>query len=306
MKLPFFNNWLTWSVNGSPYALRSDKNDVVTFSASKHSLNSVGSYKEELLNNAAKMRDYYSDPFDVLYSGGIDSEVILRVFKELGIKHNTIIVRYKDGYNARELANALDYVTTLNIPYKVIDFDLKKFYENDAYDLCVKSSCIRVGRVNHIKFCIDFCDNIPVMGEGDIYWYRTYGTDYNLPTEWKFLVSEASHNCNMYLTHLGRENVCDFYEFTPELIKAYNQQPIMKQLLNDELQGKISNWSSKWAMHSQLWPDMVKRIKLTGLEGQGEPGSVPGFVSSLQEIIESKLGPGNDYWYTLPELNNFI
>lgn len=305
MKLPFFNNWLSWSINDSPYSLRKNKDDICKFTITP--LNSkVGTYKQELISNVVAMRDYYSGTFDVLYSGGIDSEVILRIFKELRIKHNTIIVRYKDNYNYREIEHALECVKSLNIPYKIIDFDLQKFYEQDAYDLCVKSSCIRVGRVNHIKFCVDFCDNIPVMGEGDIYWYRTHGTDYTKPTEWKFLVSEASHNCNMYLTSLGRENVCDFYEFTPGLIKAYNNQLIMKKLLNDEFKGKVSNWSSKWEMHRELWPDMKQRIKLTGLEKDGPAGTMPEFVSILQDTIEKEIGPGNDYWYTLEELNNII
>lgn len=305
MKLPFYNAWMSWQMNDVEYGLRTNKDDVCTFKTVKSSRN-IGTYKEELINNVKAMRDYYTGQFDVLYSGGVDSEVILRIFKELRIPHNTIVVRYKDGYNQREISYALESLESLNIPYKVIDFDLKHFYENDAYDLCKKSSCIRVGRVNHVKFCVDFCDNIPVMGEGDIYWYRTHGIDYTKPTEWKFLVSEASHNCNSYLTSLGRENVCDFYEFTPELIKAYNQQPIMQDLLNDRIPGKTSNWSSKWLMHSQLWPDLIKRVKLTGLEGDKEPGHTPEFVSILQETIENEIGPGNDYWYTPDELDQLI
>ena len=305
MKLPTLDGWLSWSMNGVPYALRKNKDCVCTFNMVK-SDTQVGTYKEELLNNARAIRDYYSDPFDVLYSGGIDSEVILRVFKELGIKHNTIVVRYKDGYNKREVDCAIESLKQLNLPHKIIDFDLKKFYENEAYDLCIKSSCIRVGRVNHVKFCADFCDNIPIMGEGDIYWYRTHDIDYTVPSEWRFIVSEASHNCNSYLTSLGRENVCDFYEFTPNLIKAYNNQPIMQQLLNDKIPGKTSNWSSKWLMHSELWPDLIKRVKLTGLEGDNVPGSAPDFVSTLQDTINNEIGPGNDYWYTLDELNKLI
>lgn len=305
MKRPTLNGWLSWSVNGVPYALRKSKDDVCTFTMVKNN-NPVLSYRKELLNNAKAMREYYTGKFDVLYSGGVDSEVILRIFKELGIKHNTIMIRYKNGYNQREIDCGIASLDALDIPYKIIDFDLQKFYENEAYDLCIKSSCIRVGRVTHIKFCVDFCDNIPVMGEGDIYWYRTHGIDYTKPTEWKFIISEASHNCNSYLTSLGRENVCDFYEFTPNLIKAYNQQPIMQQLLNDNIPGKTSNWSSKWLMHSYLWPDLTKRLKLTGLEGDGVPGSMPKFVSNLQTVIGEEIGQGNDYWYTPSELDQLI
>lgn len=305
MKLPFYNAWVKWSINGVPYASRKHKDDICEFVYSPEK-SKVGTYKEELLNNAKYARDYFSGKFDVLYSGGVDSEVILRVFKELGIKHNTIIVRYKDGYNHREISHAINSVQSLNIPYKIIDFDLKKFFETEAYDTCIESSCIRAGRSPYIKFCRDFCDNIPVMGEGDVYWYRFGGTDYTKPADWKFMMMEASHNCSMYMTKLGRENLCDFYEFTPNVIKAYNNQPIMQDLLNDKIPGKLSNWSSKWRIHNQLWPDMAHRVKLTGLEGDGVPGTTPEFVSSLQKVVDEEIGPGNTYWYTEEELDNLI
>jgi hypothetical protein len=305
MKLPFNGAWLKWKTNGVDYALRKNKNDTVTFTFDRIT-RTLGSYKQELYNNARAIRDYYSGTFDVLYSGGIDSEVILRVFKELNIKHNTIVVKYKNDYNVREIEYAIASLTSLNIPYKIIDFDLKRFYENEAYDLCIKSSCLRVGRVNHLKFCLDFCDNIPVMGEGDIYWYRNGGIDYSNPPNWKFLMSEASHNCGMYLTNIGRENVCDFYEFTPYLIKAYNQQPLMQQLLTDKIPGKLSNWSSKWLMHRELWPDLLQRPKLTGLERYEAPGTMPEFVKTLQDVIIHQLGEGNDYWYSSEELDQMF
>lgn len=305
MKLPFHNGWVQWKMNDLLYGARKTKDDVCTFNFKKTNDN-VASYYDELLNNARMMRDYYSDPFDVLYSGGIDSEVIIRAFKDLGIKHNTIIVRYNDGYNKREIDCALELVKGMNIPYKIIDFDIKKFFENDAYDWCIKSSCLRVGRVNHVKFCVDFCDNIPVMGEGDVYWHRSLESDYSKKSDWKFVVGEANHTCNMFLTSIGKENVCDFYEFTPNLIKAYNNLPIIKRLLDDRIPGKHSNWSSKWLIHKEIWPDMKQRVKLTGLEKDAAAGTMPDFVSELQETILKELGQGNDYWYTKEELDRLI
>lgn len=305
MKLPFYDNWQKWTVNDVLYSHRKNKSDHWNFSM-RRCTEPIGTLKEELFNNASKIRDYYTGPFDVLYSGGIDSEVVLRVFKELGIKHNTIIVKYKNGYNHREITNAIETVKSLNIPYTLIDFDLEKFYETEAYDLSIESSCIRVGRATHIKFCKDFCDNIPVMGEGDVYWRRDLGTDYSKPSAWRFIIAEDSHNCGMFMTKLGRENVCDFFEFTPNIIKAYNNYPLVQQLLNDKISGKTSNWSSKWLIYRDIWPDLVQRVKLTGLEGDKEPGYMPMFVKELQDVIEAKIGPGNTYWCTPDELNKFV
>lgn len=305
MKLPFFNNWLTWNVNAEPYGLRTNKNDIVTFDTTKSNI-PVGNYKEELLNNARMIREYYSGKFDVLYSGGVDSEVVLRIFKELRIEHNTIIVRYKNDYNYREIQCALEFVKSHNIPHKVIDFDLEKFYKDEAYDLFVKSSCIRAARLPHIKFCADFCDNIPIMGEADVYWRRSLGADYTQKSDWKFIVSESAHNCNMYLNSLQRENACDFFEFTPNVIKSYNQLPIIKMLLADQISNKVSNWSSKWLIHQEIWPDLIKRVKLIGYEKNNIPGTVPTFIAELQTVMENSIGSGNDYWYTQEELNHII
>jgi hypothetical protein len=305
IQYPFHNAWIKWKMNDQPYQLRKNKTDICTFEVTKTE-DPVKTYKEELLNNARMIREYYPGKFDVLYSGGVDSEVVLRVFNELKIKHNTIIVRYNDDYNYKEIECALEFVKSYNIPYKIIDFNLEKFYQNEAYDLFVKSSCIRAGRLPHIKFCADFCDNIPIMGEGDIYWRRTLGSDYTQKSDWKFIMSEASHNCNMYLNSLGRENVCDFFEFTPNVIKSYNQLPIIKMLLNDQIPNKISNWSSKWLIHKEIWPDLKKRVKLIGYEKNNEPGTTPAFITELQTVIENKIGPGSDYWYTLEELNRII
>ena len=154
MKNPTLNGWLSWSYNDVPYTYRTSKNDVYTYHVNITKPVIAKSYYDEIYNNARLARDYFTGEFDVLLSGGIDSEVIVRTFKDLGIKHNTFIFRYEDNYNYREVASAIDICTCLNIPYKIIDLNLKKFFETDAYDLFKDSGCIRAGRLPHLKFFV--------------------------------------------------------------------------------------------------------------------------------------------------------
>jgi len=208
MKLPTLDGWLSWSFDDVAYSQRTNKNSVYKFQINKRLTLPIDSYYEEIYNNARHMRDYYSGTFDVLLSGGIDSEVVIRTFKDLGINHNTFIFRYENNYNYKDVESAVEMATSLGISYKIIDFPLKKFYENDAYNLFKKSKCIRSARLTHLKF-FDYLDNIPVMGDAEPYWKRVLESDYSKKSEWLMPLGESNHNCCIYCHNLGRENVCD-------------------------------------------------------------------------------------------------
>ena len=305
MKLPTLDGWLSWSFDDIAYSQRTDKNSVYKFQIKKRLTLPVGSYYEEIYNNARHMRDYYSGTFDVLLSGGIDSEVVVRTFKDLGIKHNTFIFKYENNYNYRDVDSAVEIATSLGIDYKIIDFPLQKFYENDAYDLFKKSKCIRSARLTHLKF-FDYLDNIPVMGDAEPYWKRVLGADYSKKSEWLIPLGENNHNSSIYCHNLGRENVCDWYEFSPNLIASFNNLPIVQDLINDKINGKQSSWTSRIPIHKILWPDIKPKHKLVGYEIDKPPGTYPEFVTNLQEIMTSEIGVGNEYWFTQSQLNDLL
>jgi hypothetical protein len=299
-----FEDWYSWSFDNVYKGKRINKQSIYQYHISPVDLPQHGTFFEEMYASARLMRDCFRDTFDVLLSGGIDSEIVVRVFKDLKIKHNTYIFRYKNNYNYREVSHAIDIAKCLNIKYKIIDFDLEKFFENEANALFKESRIIHAGRLPHIKFT-DYVDNIPIMGEGDPYW-RRFPETYDSPGEWKFLFSESSHCCSTYLNRKGRENVCDWYEFTPNLIKSFNDLPIIQDLLADKLTGKISNWSSRLPIFRQQWPDIKDKIKLIGYETDKVSGSYPQFMIDFQNYMEEENGLGNDYWLSATELNSLL
>lgn len=299
MKSPTLNGWLSWSFDDVPYSIRTSKAQTYKFHINKDS-SSVGTYQEELYNNACAMRDYYTGKFDMLLSGGIDSEVVVRVFKDLGINHNTFIIRYENDINKRDVNSAIEIANSLNIKYSIIDMNLQNFYENEAYELYKRSGCIRAARLPHLKF-MEFVDNIPVMGDAEPYWKLDPET-----LEWKFPFGEGNHNASMYCYTTGRENICDWYEFTPNLIKAFNRHPVIQQLLSNQLPGKTSSWTSRIPIHKIYWPDIKQKLKLTGYESDNDPGVYPEYITRMQELITSEIGEGNDYWFTQSELENLL
>jgi hypothetical protein len=306
MKYPPFNGWLTWSYNDVKYGRRTCKEDVFKMHVDVSNVPAnPESYYKELYTNASMIRDYYTGEFDVLLSGGIDSEVVVRTFKDLKIPHNTYIFKYENNINYRDVSSAVEIAEGLNIPYKVIDFNLEQFFEREAYDFFKKSGCVRAGALPHLKF-FDYLDNIPIMGDCEPYWYRTLQSDYTKLSEWTFPLDETHHNASMYLHRIGRENVCDWYEFNPNLIRAFNDLPIIQDLINDRIPGKCSSWSSRTAIHRVLWPDIQLKVKLTGYESSGDPGVYPEFINKIQERMTSEVGDGAEYRYTYSQLKELL
>jgi hypothetical protein len=257
---------------------------------------SIPSYKDALYNNAKIMRDSFSEPFDVLLSGGIDSEVVVRTFKDLGIKHNTFIFRLENDYNIRDINDAVSICQQINIPYKIIDFNLQHFFEQDALYYFNKSFVPRAGRLPRLKW-IEYLDNIPVFCDGEPYWKRMYDADYSKQSEWHLQLEEGAYSSSIYGQNIDRIVIGDWYEYTPEIILSHMQHSTTQKLLKDQLSGKLSSWSSRYAMHQEIWPEIEVRKKLVGYEGlTGVPGTGPVFIGDFQHTFM------NDTVHTKQEL----
>jgi hypothetical protein len=303
MNTPTYNDWFTWSFNDRLRGRRLNKDERFTYSVTPN-LGPVGNYYDELYNNARAMRDTFTGKFDVLFSGGIDSEVVVRVFKDLGITHNTFIFRFENDINYRDVKSAVEIAEGLNIPYKIIDLDIQKFYENEAWALFEKTSVPRAARLQHLKF-FEYLDNIPVMGDGEPYWRRDLGDDYTQKSTWSLNIGEDAHASSIYLWNQGRESICDWYEYTPNVIRSMSMLPYVRQLFNDEIYGKKSLWTSRVGIHQHLWPDVKPKMKLVGLESGRVAGSYPAFVNELQTKMDD-VASKDDYWLTVAEFDKLM
>jgi Queuosine biosynthesis protein QueC len=223
-------------------------------------------YFEALKNNARVMRDSFAEPFDVLFSGGTDSEAAVRTFKDLGIKHNTFIFRYENDLNIRCIQSAEEICKSLNIPYKIIDFNLKKFYETEAFDLFDKTLCPAVSSLSRLKW-LDYLDNIPVNCGGEPHWIRTLDGDYSVKSDWRYYIEEMFSFFALNSKVLNRVMIDEWFTFTPQPMMSFHKEPLIKKLINDEFTGKQGTISSRIPVYQTYWPETKMRPKLTGYEG---------------------------------------
>ncbi len=296
-----YNNWMTYSFDGVEYGPKLSPTSKFVINLKPQIEGPLPSYKDALMRNARLLRDSYSEPFDVLLSGGIDSEVVVRTFKECGIKHNTVIFRLENDYNIRDVTNAIKVCENLNLKYKIIDFNLQKFFENDAMDYFQRIWCPMAGRLPRLKW-IDMLDNIPVFGEGEPYIHRELKEDYSKKSNWHFVFNEIVYSSSIYSRFLNRTVIGDWYEFTPEVLLSFYELDSVNDLINDKIPGKLSSWSIRSDVHKMIWPDIQFKEKLVGYEGlTGKPRSCPDFMTEFYIQNQLPVSAG-EFYYTKEEL----
>ena len=268
------NNWFSWTYDDGPeYGPKLHPKAEFKIILKNTIDRPIKSYYEELLENGRIIRDTFSGPLDLLFSGGVDSEIILRVYKDLGIPINVYIFKYENDYNLIEYTQAVKSCDKLNVRPKIIDFNLQSFFENDAYDMQQKVFASGSGWLPHMKLT-EYCDGLPIIGSGNPY-IRRRSRDMSQKYPWVFELDEKCHHWAVYHKTINRPCITDWYEYSPEIIIAYTQLPYVQELINDNISGKLSNVSSKAVIHQPYWPDLANRPKLIGFEGSVPDKSNP-------------------------------
>ena len=278
------DNWLAWSYdNGPDYGPKLTPMAKCTFIIRNTITQPVKSYYEELLANAQRIRDTFTGDLDLLFSGGVDSEVVLRTYHTLGIPINVYIFKYENDYNVIEFRQAIKICNELGVTPRIIDFNLEKFFENDAYDIWKKVYCAKSGWLPHMKMT-EYLDGTPIIGSGDPYWKKT-------DNGWMFELDEGAKHWSVYHKTINRDCVADWYEYSPEMIVSHTQLPLIQDLINDRIPGKLSSFSSKPVVHKAYWPTVDIRYKMVGFEGPTPSREKP--VPDFMVDFSTQYGKGN-------------
>ena len=276
--MSFVNDWISWSYDQDPaqkFKLRPDSE--MTISVNPTGTQALGSFRQEILDNIQLIRDSFSGPLDLAFSGGGDSELALRCFQELGIPVNVVSFRYNNNLNHLELQRALDICQGLGIKQTVVDLDLQKFFENDAYDIWTTGYYLNAGRLVHMKM-LQYLDNTPLFCDG------VMQSAWNISRQqgqWSVRFKEISLSLANYANRIGRPAVTNLFDFSPRPLARFLQIPTVACLFTDRLP-EVTNYSIiKYQLLNQLYPEIAIRTKMTGWEGHmptGQDSSRPPYM----------------------------
>jgi len=254
-------NFIQFGYNSEPFVYRTSSSDKFFVKYGK-ARRKVKSFKEELITTARLIKEKSEGlPLWVLYSGGLDSEVVLRSFSEAGVSVNAAIAWFKKGLNEHDIRYAVDFCESSQIPFKFFDIDVESFWKKQLKDYALPISCISP-QFPVILWLIDQIDGFPILGSGDSFLSRIPNTN-----NFYFYEREKYFSYYFHLMRKNRPGVPAFVQYTPELMLSFLIDPELvrhvKYLSKEKKLCSISRW--KYQVYKQHF-SLKNRPDFTGFE----------------------------------------
>jgi hypothetical protein len=232
------------------------------------------SFTLECIDVATKIRDCYpGEKYSILFSGGVDSEVLCQSFLLAKIPFVVDILRFKDGYNDHDIKYAIDWCINNNVTYRIHELDIIEFYNSKEYiPLGIKYQSSQIAQIQLIWLMNRIDDAIPILGTGEVFFeqkpdFKGFLTDgVHRPPRWFYYVREnndLSIPKYAYINH--RPVISEYFSFTPEIMLSYAIDPLVTKLITNQLPGKRSVQQIKLDVYGQHFP-LETRPKYHGYE----------------------------------------
>ncbi len=262
-------NHFKFGYNGEPFIFRKCAQDK-WFVKYGHSERTPLNFHDECLETAKLIRRKTDQPIHVMFSGGVDSEVALRSFVENKIPIRASILRYKYDLNIHDVSWAVVICDGLKVPYDLYNLDLLDFWKNKADEFADQTYCVSP-QLLPTMWLVDQIPGYAIMGSGECLFVKEKPVDY-VPgispyekSRWNIWEKEKIAAWYRHFTVRNRPGCPGFFQYTPEIMLSYLEDPFVQDLVNDRLTGKLTTETSKLKIYQQHFP-LHDRPKYTGFE----------------------------------------
>lgn len=187
----------------------------------------VDSYYRECIRAAKLIENESSKEIILMFSGGIDGEFMLNIFKDANIHFKVAIISY-GKWNKHDSKYAFDYCNKHKINPKIIEVDIEDMVKSELiYEIAEngKASAHQMIGVMHgitqLNGCIVMANCEPQV---------------NLENgKWVWDEPERTNAYRHWYKYADIEGTPDFPRYTAEQSYSYLTDPLVKQLVNGEL-----------------------------------------------------------------------
>lgn len=209
----------------------------------------------EIFNDHLSVRQ--SKYVEVLYSGGLDSELVLLscIKNNIPVIALTLVIKVEGlVINTHDLYYAEKFCREHNITHKLIELDADKFFQNGDHLPYLSPYHIIEPHVATHLWLIEQCNYFPIIG-GDWPWAHTHVPEKVLSP---YRLEYASYE--RYMKDKGITGIGNMISYSLDsIIKLINIH------LNNHIPGEnISNFKSR--MYQTMYPELKPRIKNYGWE----------------------------------------
>lgn len=241
-------------------------------------------FRDECMQTARTIRAKVTGDIWILFSGGVDSETVLRSFLETGISVKIAVARYKDQINLHDISWAVLTCNELGVPFQFFDLDLLKFWRGEALSYAEISQCFSP-QLLVTMWLSDQISGYPVLGSGECLFRREQAAAVDLTGKtqsqsqsqsrsrdnknWFLIEKERIASWYRFFLARKREACPGFFQYTPEIMLSYLRDPLVQKLVNDHFGDTQSSEEVKLRIYQQHF-DLKTRPKYTGFENVQE------------------------------------
>lgn len=247
------------------YGWNSDSKSPSTFWAGfEHCTHEAREWKQELGAAALLIANRAKKPLWLCFSGGMDSEVMCRVFFDQGIQFSALTLEHEEGTNAADVKRAKDWCWERGVPHKIVRINIEQFLDSEvsAYlqDGYVTDA---MGKYLQLKVLqtVEELGGYAVLGAGVL--VPRVSDEVVEPTKDDvFLRFNMGHTILLeWCKKKGVEHSPAFFSLTPETCLSYFNVPALALALeNPEMfKSTAGAFIIKLMAYQMEWPDMRPR-----------------------------------------------
>lgn len=274
-------NHFCFGYNGIPFANRQGRDDK-WFVRYGQCQRAPHSFADECVATARAIAHSAGMlPIWVLFSGGIDSEVVARSFLKAGIDFKIAILRFSEDLNIHDISYAVIVCENLGIPYKFFDLDPNSFFPSDLARMYARETGSITYQLLPTMWLMDQVPGYPILGSGDCYLVNRsqmslvansykYKFSDDLPVsnaapEWDLWEKEKIAAWYRFLQFRQKPGCGGFFQYTPEIMASYLLDPIVQNFIFSSGAIKVSTQDCKLKMYQSHFP-ILARPKYNGYE----------------------------------------
>jgi hypothetical protein len=219
----------------------------------------VGTYFDETVTAAEIVWAQKQGTLYLCYSGGLDSEFALSVFRHLGMSVTPVIMCTQ--YNQTERQFAFDYCSKHNIKPVVVNLDLDEFICSGKMLEIAKDIQCGAWQIAVNMWLTSQLDGTVITGENPPHLKKVSNT-------WYHDDDQIYHSMLKYFSNHNIFGTPFFLNHTAEQVYAFLTDPTIEDLANDRIYGKLGSHSSKYLVYNNNGGtfNLENRTKLHGYE----------------------------------------
>jgi hypothetical protein len=260
-----FNNHLKYTIGGRLFGYRETPYEKFIVSTGKidKQYYKTSNWLKEQYRTADIVRTDLGNDLVVFFSGGTDSEIVLRSFVSIGIKPRTMFIKFIGGFNEDDLKHAITVANELGITLEIIEFDVLGFYRSgEATEISKNINCSQIAYLT-VYYNILKLQAPAVMG-GEMLLKKHL--DLNL-SKWYYCIRENEDASAMrFSIKYNIPLVNEWFSYTPEMMGYYLEDIDIQKLISNKINYKFTSVSSKNKILKKLYPEIQEKNKTHGYE----------------------------------------